>query len=63
MPYTGSAFFDKSRTIIGTAYTKAEAADSSILYSIVYAADGSHDAATMEERLKRFRSGITVNER
>ena len=63
MPYTGSAFFDKSRTVIATAHTKAEASDSSVLYSIVYAADGSQDAGTMQDRLKRFRSGITVNER
>lgn len=67
MPYTGAAFFDKSRTIIGSPYpprlTKNEVRDSSVLYSVIYAADGSHDAATMQRRLERFRAGIRVDER
>lgn len=65
MPFTGSPFFDKSRTIIAGPHRpdmdKAPA-DSSLLYSILYAADGSHDAATMEGRLKRFRSGVEISE-
>ena len=67
MPYTGAAFFDKSRTIIGSPYpprgAKSEVRDSSVLYSVIYAADGSHDATMMERRLERFRAGISINER
>ena len=67
MPYTGTAFFDKSRTVIagvhGRDMGKAPPSDSSVVYSILYAADGSQDAPTMEQRLKRFGAGVSVNER
>jgi hypothetical protein len=66
MPYTGSAFFDKSRTIIAAAQLPPGAGKtggSSVLYSVTYAADGSQDAPTMERRLERFRSGVSISER
>jgi serine protease Do len=66
MPYTGTPFFDKSRTVIAGVHAgdmKAPPSDSSVVYSILYAADGSQDAAKMEQRLKRFGSGVSVNER
>lgn len=67
MPFNGTPFFDKSRTIIAGAHgsdmDKTPVSDSSLLYSILYAADGSHDAVTMEGRLKRFRAGVLINER
>lgn len=67
MPYTDTPFFDKSRTVIAgihrTDGEKTASADSSLLYSILYAADGSHDTATMDTRLKRFRAGVSINER
>jgi serine protease Do len=67
MPYTGAAFFDKSRTVIAGAHKramhKAPASDKSVIYSVLYAADGSQNASTMEERLKRFSEGISINEK
>jgi serine protease Do len=67
MPYTGTAFFEKSHTVIAGAHRphaeNSQLSDSSTLYSIVYAADGSQDSATMEGRLKRFRAGVLINER
>ncbi len=68
MPYTGSPFFDKSRTVIAAIHPKADMrkappSDQTVLYSVLYAADGSKDGTTMEERLKRFSSGVAVNER
>lgn len=66
MPYTGAAFFDKSRTIIAAPFparAKSDIRDSSVLYSIIYAADGTQEASTMEQRLKRFGAGIRINER
>jgi hypothetical protein len=67
MPYTGAAFFDKSRTVIATAYrpqdAKGDLAQSSKLYSLAYSTEGSQDAAMMEKKLVRFREGIQINER
>lgn len=71
MPYTGTAFFDKSRTVIagvhgaapGEEPRKAPPSDAAVLYSILYAADGSKDAGTMHERLKRFSAGVSISER
>jgi hypothetical protein len=68
MPYTGAPFFDKSRTVIAGIHAaadmrKAPPSDQTVLYSILYAADGSQDGPTMEERLKRFSSGVSVKER
>jgi hypothetical protein len=67
MPYSGAAFFDKSRTIIGAAQElpalkAVSAADSPVLYSVVYAADGTQDSRTMEDRLDRFRAGVKIIE-
>jgi hypothetical protein len=66
MPYTGTPFFDKSRTVIagvhGGDMKKSPPSDSGVVYSVLYAADGSQDVATMEQRLKRFSSGISVSE-
>lgn len=70
MPYTGTPFFDKSRTVIAAAHgrgpaeesRKRPASDAGVLYSILYAADGSKDAATMEQRLKHFAAGVSISE-
>jgi hypothetical protein len=67
MPYSGAAFFDKSRTIIGApqeppGLKAVPAAGSSVLYSVVYAADGTQDSRTMEDRLDRFRAGVKIIE-
>ncbi|MDO9400541.1 MAG: serine protease [Polaromonas sp.] len=65
LPYTGTSFFDKSSTIIGSPHPaqQGDMRDPSRLYSIVYAADGTHDAPTMAQRLARFHQGISIHER
>jgi serine protease Do len=66
MPYTGTAFFDKSHTIIATAHSPQEAkgalAKLPLLYSVAYSVEGTQDAALMERKLERFREGLQVNE-
>lgn len=66
MPYTGTAFFDKSRTVIAAPYAApaagGRAAEPAVLYSVTYSVDGSHDGSLMEQRLKRFRAGIAIGE-
>jgi len=67
MPYTGAAFFDKSHTVIATAYSPQEAkgdpAKLTLLYSVAYSVEGTQDASLMEKKLGRFREGIQVNGR
>lgn len=67
MPFTGAAFFDKSHTVIATAQRPA-AADKdlraqSVLYSVIYSAEGSQDAAAMAQKLGSFQAGLQVHER
>lgn len=67
MPYNGAAFFDKSRTVIAVPHlppgATGKAAESPVIYSVMYSADGSYDGPTMEQRLERFRAGISISER
>lgn len=67
MPYTGAAFFDKSRTVIATAHSSREAKGDlpkqPLLYSVAYSVEGTQDASVMEKKLGRFREGIQINGR
>jgi hypothetical protein len=63
MPYTGSPFFDKSRTIIAKPFSPAAGADKApVLYSVLYSAEGSQEARTMQQRLERFQAGVRIND-
>ncbi len=67
MPFTGTAFFDKSQTVIAMAQrpeaARGDLSEQSLLYSVVYSAEGSQDATAMEKKLGSFRAGLQVNER
>lgn len=67
MPYTGAAFFDKSRTVIAMPLSPQEAkgdlSKSPLLYSIAYSMEGTQDGSLMEKKLGRFREGIQLNGR
>jgi serine protease Do len=64
LPYTGTPYFDKSSTVIGSPFLsqKADVGEQSKLYSVVYAAEGSRDGPSMEQSLARFQQGISINE-
>ncbi len=66
VPYSGEAFFDKSKTVIGVPHRAADKSrslpDQPVLYSAVYVAEGSQQAKFMQKKLAEFRSRLEVGE-
>jgi len=64
MPYTGAAFFDKSRTVIAGAFTppgmQGNPATQPMLFSVAFSTEGSKESAMMEQKLQRLREGIRI---
>lgn len=67
LPYTGSSFFDKSRTVIAAAHPPATTSNGDlaklpVVYTVVYSADGTLDAVSMQRTLAGFRDKIKIHE-
>jgi serine protease Do len=63
-PYNGSAYMDKSRSLIGTAHAPGGQrvdANSPLLYGIVHAVEGTQDPAAMAQRLAQLRAGFQAD--
>ncbi len=64
-PFNKTAFFVDNRTLIGDVYARnlaSKLADSRLLYTTFYSADGSLEQKDVEKKLVRFMDKLTVTE-